>query len=62
MKELLPCPFCGGAADIYHDKGQPGYPPYWVVYCERCEARGPEKDKREAAVAGWNLRKGGKTS
>lgn len=57
MESLLPCPFCGGAADIYHDKGQPGYDPFWVVYCERCEARGPEKEKREAAIKSWNQRK-----
>ena len=56
VRDLHLCPFCGGVADIYRDPGQPGYEPFYVVYCTRCEARGPEKEKREDAIAGWNRR------
>lgn len=56
MQDLLLCPFCGGVADVYHDRGQPGYDPFWVVYCTRCEARGPEKETREKAISTWNRR------
>ncbi len=56
MDKLLPCPFCGGNPELYHDKGEGGYEPFWVVYCESCYARGPEQDKRDLAVAQWNRR------
>lgn len=34
MSELLPCPFCGGEADIFDPDMEPGY----VVGCDRCDA------------------------
>jgi Lar family restriction alleviation protein len=56
MDELLPCPFCGGAAELYQDKGQAGAEAVWLVYCDRCLAQGPDKPKRDQAVKAWNSR------
>ena len=37
MKELKPCPFCGGKADIQLNCGQKPLV-YGVVYCTKCQA------------------------
>lgn len=62
---LKPCPFCGRddeemtpririAFDEWTRDCEPK-PPFYV-FCERCEARGPEADTKSAAVAAWNRR------
>jgi Lar family restriction alleviation protein len=50
--ELLPCPFCGGEADIFA--------PYsdWHVQCMSCGATGPSKVYKNRAIDRWNTRKG----
>ena len=55
MSELLPCPFCGGEADVGNDYGK------WYACCsnhDECEfviISGPHKS-REEAVEVWNTR------
>lgn len=60
-KNLKPCPFCGGEADIYSINGKK------QVRCKRCRCRTPrmsrsdwfpkpEKDNTELAVEAWNRR------
>lgn len=45
------CPFCGGLrTDI---KSQQHYGRYHWVQCIKCDARGPRRDTRKAAVEGW---------
>lgn len=53
-ERLLPCPFCGGEADIWEE-----YRNTWNVYCTRCGAETgyPAGSFPEAeAVAAWNRR------
>ncbi len=55
---IYPCPFCGGnvltftrqsiAVGGRHD-GQ-----HWVVFCEKCGAKGPLSPTRDEAADGWN--------
>lgn len=52
MKDLLPCPFCGGEGDIVQS-----VPGYWVAYCTnpKCVVRGYYATE-EIAIAAWNTR------
>jgi Lar family restriction alleviation protein len=53
--ELLPCPFCGGAADIAEDTDRLSYC-CWTAFCETCDgSTGYKKDAATAAGA-WNDR------
>ena len=55
---IYPCPFCGGnvltfsrqsiAVGGRHD-GQ-----HWVVFCEKCGAKGPLSPTKDEAAEGWN--------
>jgi Lar family restriction alleviation protein len=50
-EELLPCPFCGGAAKIVH------HHKYAVTArCMACECDGPDVETEAEAIAAWNLR------
>lgn len=58
--ELLPCPFCGGEADLlYHGENDPPDPfcESWQVICGTCGAA-PKCDffNKEKAIAAWNTR------
>ena len=46
---LLPCPFCAGAGENWHDT-------VWWVSCSSCSADGPVSDTEAAAAAAWNTR------
>lgn len=54
---LLPCPFCGGEADIEEISGNPftNEPYAWAVGCKDCNI-GWYKETREDAIAAWNRR------
>lgn len=58
MSELLPCPFCGGEADI-SDEGVGTEPERFWAYCENpaCFVEGTSAYPTEAeAIAVWNTR------
>lgn len=49
--KLLPCPFCGGKAELKHNI-------LWDwVQCENCSAMTQEKHCKENAIEAWNTRK-----
>jgi hypothetical protein len=50
LEALLPCPFCGGKADVYVLPGDKR-----GVQCDGCAARGGSYHSRTDAIAGWNL-------
>lgn len=67
--ELLPCPFCGGEADIYRDRIMfPGEPVYFYSSCKNGECPGamaPDGEigtnlimleTEEEAISLWNTR------
>ena len=60
---LLPCPFCGGEADIEEIPGSPftNDPYMWAVGCEECNIGWYEETKEEA-IAAWNRRAGDDTN
>jgi Lar family restriction alleviation protein len=49
--ELLPCPFCGGKADLI-----PEYDSAWRAACLQCDATFVAQDSRPDAIAAWNRR------
>lgn len=54
--ELLPCPFCGGRAEIV---GHYGIAPYHVRCMGQrlgCIAQGPSRSNQASAAAAWNTR------
>lgn len=51
MKELKPCPFCGGKAaravtDLY----------FWAIRCGKCGAENGNHDTQQEAIEAWNIR------
>jgi len=51
MSELLPCPFCGGKAEIKHDED------IAFARCKDCEATGPTiLGPRDDSEIDWNTR------
>ena len=52
--ELLPCPFCGGACEIWNaNEGRPA----WIACMGRCAVLVSKEHKTDAeAVAAWNAR------
>ena len=53
--ELLPCPFCGGDADLSFDKGH--HPTWWKVTCIDCGCRTQTNTTdQNRAIAAWNTR------
>lgn len=67
--KLLPCPFCGGKAEIreidydpewhptYNDPDSGGDAPVYVIICKSCEASIKYKYKESEAIQSWNNRK-----
>ncbi len=55
MRDLLPCPFCGGTTI---DPGLSDNGAAIVAYCSGCGARGPYKRENDSdeAIAAWNTR------
>ena len=51
---LLPCPFCGGKADLQETVSQ--HPTLYYVICHKCEIRTFVFSKPELAVKRWNRR------
>lgn len=51
MSELLPCPFCGGEAELTGFDA----PEFWV-WCPNCKASTDAHTGKQSAVAAWNTR------
>ena len=51
-KELLPCPFCGGEAEVWITNDSAGV----FVICESCFIRTPPNEFKEVVVKKWNTR------
>lgn len=64
MKELKPCPFCGGKANYYceeldwADWGYISATKYYNTYveCEECGAGTASFDTEQQAIDAWNRR------
>ncbi len=54
--KLRPCPFCGGAAEIYVKKGFLGEILYVTAICKSCRASVAPFGTEEAAKKAWNSR------
>lgn len=53
MTDLLPCPFCGGVAEVGFCKASDGTV---AVECPECQALGPFRRVEAAAAHEWNTR------
>ena len=51
LGHLMPCPFCGGSAQIFTSDGTR----YWAG-CDQCEAEGPWAENKTTAESAWNRR------
>ena len=56
MSELLPCPFCGGEAEICHvtQLWEPR-DSYWAK-CKNCRINGAHHTTEAEAIEAWNTR------
>lgn len=56
-EQLLPCPFCGGEARLFHDDSS-DYEQHWTYFvsCMKCEAETQRSKAREHAIEFWNAR------
>lgn len=72
MKDLKPCPFCGGVAhldfahgsnQVYADKNgfSASTPMLYMAFCENCFSRTVQCEDTEIAIELWNRRADGET-
>lgn len=56
--ELLPCPFCGGEAEIHpsNDWDAKFTGSTYFAWCDKCETRGDYYNTEADAIAAWNTR------
>ena len=54
--KLLPCPFCGGEAELYEQKHKQ-YPSTYYVTCKSCHCKTIKSRVKGVAISGWNTRK-----
>lgn len=55
MSELLPCPFCGGEAEMLTAESMNGGYLFGIM-CNDCRSRGDVYDTEAEAIAAWNTR------
>ena len=55
MSELLPCPFCGGEAEMLTAESMNGGYLFGIM-CNDCRSRGDVYDTEAEAVEAWNTR------
>ena len=58
MAELLPCPFCGGEAEVLTAESMNGGYLFGIM-CNDCSSRGDVYDTEAEAIAAWNTRANG---
>lgn len=56
MDNLLPCPFCGGEAEMITLRDGLGRICKSYVWCDKCETRGDYYNTEAEAIAAWNSR------
>ena len=54
MKELKPCPFCGGKAKMNYYGGQ--HIPFYSISCSECGCKQANSIHKEAVIEAWNRR------
>jgi hypothetical protein len=62
IEGLKACPFCNAEPEDCPQNSERAHPQRkgeWCVYiwCDNCDARGPEKREPEEAIEAWNTRK-----
>lgn len=55
MTDLLPCPFCGGEAEMLTAESMNGGYLFGIM-CNDCRSRGDVYDTEAEAIAAWNVR------
>jgi Lar family restriction alleviation protein len=58
LKELKPCPFCGGEAELVDIQAFAWCDTYYFVCCTNpdCEERTPRCECKSDAILAWNRR------
>jgi Lar family restriction alleviation protein len=56
MEKLLPCPFCGGEAEIDFDFSGYNESTRYYGVCNSCYAKSHKKLTKEEAIKAWNKR------
>lgn len=56
MSRLLPCPFCGGKAELTKATFADGTIRYWTVKCTECKIFGKRRVDSREAMRLWNCR------
>lgn len=54
--KLLPCPFCGGEANVYEQKHRE-YQSTYFVSCKGCHCKSMERIEKDIVIEKWNTRK-----
>lgn len=54
--KLLPCPFCGGEAEVFDYFNQGKQKTRWQVNCTKCMGAFGENDSKHEAIEKWNKR------
>lgn len=56
LSDLLPCPFCGGRAEMW--KAHPENPKRkaWIACMDRCAVMTKEYESTAEAIEAWNTR------
>lgn len=60
-KELLPCPFCGSAAEVYNASCRNPHDPtmidvHWIADCTKCDCNIEFNQTEVDAITAWNTR------
>ena len=56
QNKLLPCPFCGGEAEVNYNEST-SLIPFFIVLCRECGCKQSGSISKEAVINAWNTRK-----
>lgn len=57
QNKLLPCPFCGGEAELYQHYPYMQRRVVSAVHCKKCRANSGTWGRKDKAIETWNTRK-----